>query len=100
LDNADNRFWPVGVRKPNDFGLFDPLGNSWDWCQDKVGFYKSQPEDCREDLNVITNEFYRVARGASSFHLPGLLRSARRERLRPNENVLTVSFRIVRTVVP
>ena len=33
-DNSRGRTWPVGSKKPNDFGLFDMLGNASEWCQD------------------------------------------------------------------
>ena len=32
--NADTGVQPVGTRKPNDFGLFDMLGNVSEWCHD------------------------------------------------------------------
>ena len=31
--NSENQSWPVGLLKPNDFGLFDVLGNVYEWCE-------------------------------------------------------------------
>lgn len=32
--NSRGSTWPVGTKKPNDFGLFDMQGNVWEWTQD------------------------------------------------------------------
>jgi formylglycine-generating enzyme required for sulfatase activity len=37
IGNAHEQAWPVGQKKPNDFGLFDMHGNVWVWCQDRGG---------------------------------------------------------------
>jgi len=34
---ATNVRWPVAGMKPNDFGLFDMLGNAFEWCNPDIG---------------------------------------------------------------
>lgn len=52
--NAKQRVHPVGLKKPNDLGLFDIHGNAWQWCLDRYRSYAIGPRanEDKEDSDV------------------------------------------------
>ena len=100
--NSEERAWPVGSKKPNDFGLFDMHGNASTWCQER---YKSYPksnngeanEDTEDSLSIEANET-RVVRGGSFSRDPAShLRSAHRTSAMPSVRSLSIGFRVAKT---
>jgi formylglycine-generating enzyme required for sulfatase activity len=99
LQNSADRTWPVGEKRPNDLGMFDMHGNSWTWCQDAAGPYRSAenaagdnegPGDVRDDLR-------RILRGGSFGGGASITRSGYRYKFAPTYRYVSVGFRVART---
>jgi formylglycine-generating enzyme required for sulfatase activity len=67
--NSDYMSHPVGVKKPNAWGLYDISGNVWEWCNDRYGSYtaEAQTDPCGADTSSC-----RVVRGGSWYLSCGL----------------------------
>ena len=85
---------PVGSFKPNNFGLYDMLGNVAQWTEDCYGDYANAPNDGRPaEAEHCAN---RVVRGSSWNGKPWFTRSASRDYYMPvNRNDVT-GFRLAR----
>jgi formylglycine-generating enzyme required for sulfatase activity len=75
--NSGDKTHPVGLKKPNSFGLYDMHGNVWEWTQDCWNKnYYGAPTDgsawTKGDCSL------RVVRGGSQSYAPPYLRSVRR----------------------
>jgi len=102
--NSQKRPWPVGSLKPNDFGLFDTLGNAYTWCQDSgrdypIGDDEDATEDKEDDLSDRWED-RRALRGDSYLEDSSSIRSAFRNRDEPITSVVSVGFRLARTIKP
>lgn len=87
--------------KPNDFGLFDILGNVWQWCETPNQGYP-RPGSAIVDDNLpamqVAHDIHRVLRGGAYNNLPGHIRSAYRAFQNPESRQSNVGFRPVQTI--
>ncbi|MEU6887409.1 SUMF1/EgtB/PvdO family nonheme iron enzyme [Streptomyces viridosporus] len=85
-DNAGGRIHPVGGKRPNAWGLYDVLGNVWDWCWDVY------------DAEVYGA--YRVLRGGGWADEHWSCRASVRRRSHPTFRIDDVGFRVARSTPP
>jgi formylglycine-generating enzyme required for sulfatase activity len=99
--NAQDRTWPGGRLKPNDWGLFDVHGNVWNWCQNKYELYEREKEgkaiEDNTDANIARKDTRRVLRGASYFNPALFVRAAFRGTMLGADRAGYVGLRVVRT---
>ncbi|WP_425453313.1 formylglycine-generating enzyme family protein [Thermomonospora umbrina] len=81
--NSQGRIHEVGGKRPNPWGLYDMLGNVWDWCWDLY------------DAEVYGA--YRVLRGGGWFDEHWSCRASVRRRSHPTFKVDDVGFRLARS---
>ena len=84
--NSDGQIHPVGGKQPNAWGLYDMLGNAWDWCWDVY------------DAEVYGA--YRVLRGGGWADEHWSCRASVRRRSHPTFRIDDVGFRIARSTPP
>jgi formylglycine-generating enzyme required for sulfatase activity len=83
--NSHERMHDVGGKQPNAWGLYDVLGNVWEWCWDLY------------DAEVYGT--YRVLRGGGWFDEPWSCRASVRRRSHPTFQLGDVGFRIARSIL-
>jgi formylglycine-generating enzyme required for sulfatase activity len=105
--NSGDRLRRVGLKKPNEFGLFDAQGNCFTWCQEPYGEYpKAEDEGVVEDKEVdkdklsFASTISRVLRGGAFLHPPSNVRSSNRSGNVPTTRSSHNGFRAARTFTP
>ena len=94
----------VGGRKPNDFGLFDMLGNAYEWCLDTRKRPPPGPgmpaiED-RLGSRTVAEAMTEPLRGGAANNTAAALRSGRHIEHRPSSFHAVFGFRVARTCPP
>jgi formylglycine-generating enzyme required for sulfatase activity len=98
--NSQEKTWPVGSLKPNDFGLFDVQGNVFTWCQERYNSYpqsEARALEDNEDINSININDGRALRGGSFFRQASNVRSSYRNDVGPGYRGYANGFRPART---
>ncbi|MCC6586287.1 MAG: SUMF1/EgtB/PvdO family nonheme iron enzyme [Bryobacterales bacterium] len=90
--NSRDKLHPVAGKRPNRWGLYDMLGNAWEWVQDwyDEGYYKGSPS---ADPPGPRTGKYRTLRGGSWYAPPGYTRASNRGRGEPTDRDFYVGFR-------
>lgn len=100
--NSNYHSNPVAQKLPNDFGLFDMLGNVMEWCHDKYSDYPTPSDEIRYDDNRhdtdIQDGDLRASRGGGFLYQPLDARSAQRDSHFANSRRPYLGFRVVRTI--
>ena len=97
-NNANEVAWyksktshPVGLKKPNELGLYDMSGNVWEWCLDGYDFYYTAEET---DPLIILENGRSTLRGGSYWNDSKSTRIARRIDGNPRSGDRRIGFRL------
>ena len=94
-ENSESLPHPVGLKKPNPWGLHDVHGNAMEWCLDEFRSYKAGHQvDPRTEYPASVP----VLRGGSWEDPPGECRSAWRLHTPAPDSGDGIGLRIVRTI--
>jgi formylglycine-generating enzyme required for sulfatase activity len=99
--NSREHAWACGNLLPNDLGLFDMLGNEFEWVHDRDGVKRpgrrGSYHDTKNTIELINEKTPRLLHGGAFNSQPAGLRSANRNWLAPSVIYSGNGFRPART---
>ncbi len=88
---------PVGRFRPNVYGVYDMLGNVWEWVYDKYETYPFDKSSLKASFKTHPlND--RSLRGGSWLDEPKTVRSSNRRYITPSFKSFAIGFRIVKSI--
>jgi len=94
IENSNYFIQDVGLKKPNQLGLFDCSGNIWEWCYDT-----EEMENIKSlNFNFDPSSAYRRLRGGAWLHTAESCTTLYRTFEVAAYIVMNTGFRIVRTI--
>jgi formylglycine-generating enzyme required for sulfatase activity len=106
--NSGGHIAPSGRLLPNQLGLFDILGNLWEWCHDGPEgnrYFTPYPEGTRDNPAPdtlpgmpVNRDDWRIVRGGAFSGPPAKARSAHRDIIEANTARNFGGFRVARTL--
>ncbi len=94
--NSGDHTHEVGQKKPNELGLYDMLGNAYEWCWDWYDpkYYANSPDTDPHGPQTGSDRVYR----GGSFKSPrSYMRITKRFHFMPNKSQGTIGIRLART---
>jgi formylglycine-generating enzyme required for sulfatase activity len=96
-ENANGKIQEVKTLKPNNWGIYDLAGNTWEWCLDSAHLRQTAQGIGTRNPCLTDPSDYRCCRGGSIHSFEEMLRSGFRFMDPPSFDAHDLGFRLVKS---